>query len=93
MGCGGVGRRQVDPSQSCWGLRDSGSDISAYLITLALNPVAGMNLNAHHPPAFGRGDGAVRPRPLAGGRNSMEQACRLVFYRALTTGQTLPAVI
>ena len=49
----------MDPSQSCWGLQDSGSDISAFLITLALNPVAGMYLNAHHPPAFGGGDGAV----------------------------------
>lgn len=58
MGCGGVGRREVDPSQSCWGLWDSGNDISAFLITLALNPVAGMNLNAHHPPAFGGRDGA-----------------------------------
>lgn len=53
------GEEASGPQPVLLGLADSGSDISAFLITLALNPVAGMYLNAHHPPAFGGGDGAV----------------------------------
>lgn len=58
----------MDPSQSCWGLRDSGSGILASLITLALNPVAGMNLNTHQAVGMGQREGSGAARQLVAAR-------------------------